>query len=211
MKRKERVSRGRLSSYREKTLHGQYVRGTEDVRDPRAWDWLKRGTLKKETEDLLAAAQDQALRTNYIRNMIDKQDVSPMCRLCGEREETVSHIVTECKKLAQKQYTNWRRDQVTKVVHWKLCQNYDLQCNGTWYDHSPAAVMENDQVKLLWDFRIQTDHPLDHSRPNIVVLAKGEQSVPNHRCGMSFSYPNCTKEQEKIDHYQDIKVEIQKM
>ena len=73
--------------------------GTEDVRDPRTWDWLKRGTLKKETECLLTAAQDQALRTNYIRNMIDKQDVSPMCRLCGEREESVSHIVTECKKL----------------------------------------------------------------------------------------------------------------
>ena len=36
-----------------------------------------------------------------------------MCRLCGEREETVSHIATECKKLAQKQYKNWRHYQVT--------------------------------------------------------------------------------------------------
>ena len=32
--------------------------------------------------------------------------------------------------------------------------------------------MENDQVKLLWDFRIQTDHRLDHNRPDIVVLEK---------------------------------------
>ena len=32
--------------------------------------------------------------------------------------------------------------------------------------------MENDQVKLLWDFRIQTGHRLDHIRPDIVVLEK---------------------------------------
>ena len=29
---------------------------------------------------------------------------------------------------------------------WKLCQNYNLQCSETWYDHSPEAVIENDQV-----------------------------------------------------------------
>ena len=33
--------------------------------------------------------------------------------------------------------------------------------------------MENDQVKLLWDFRIQTDHHLDHNRTDTVVLEKG--------------------------------------
>ena len=36
--------------------YGQCVRGTKEVRDPRTWDWLKRGTLKKETEALLTAA-----------------------------------------------------------------------------------------------------------------------------------------------------------
>ena len=44
--------------------------------------------------------------------------------------------------------------------------------NETWYDHSPDAVMKNNQVKLLWDFRIQTDHHLHHNRPEIVVLEK---------------------------------------
>ena len=50
------------------------------------------------------AAQDQALRTNSIRKRIDGEDISPLCRMCGEREEKIGLIVTQCKKLAQKEY-----------------------------------------------------------------------------------------------------------
>ena len=34
--------------------------------------------------------------------MIDKQDFSSMSRLCGEREETVSHITTEIQEISSK-------------------------------------------------------------------------------------------------------------
>ena len=71
---KERTRQERLNSYRRKALHGQFVRGTESIRDSESWNWLKRDTMKKETEGLLTAAQDQALRTNYIKNKIDKLD-----------------------------------------------------------------------------------------------------------------------------------------
>ena len=51
---------------------------------------------------------------------------------------------------------------------WKLCQNYNLQCSETWYDHSPEAVMENDQAKVTKGFQNSklTDHHLDHNRPD---------------------------------------------
>ena len=29
---------------------------------------------------------------------------SPLCRLCGEKGESVNHIVCECKKLVQREY-----------------------------------------------------------------------------------------------------------
>ena len=109
------------------------------------------------------------------------------CRLCGE-----------CKGLVQK---IWRYDQVDKVVHWKLCQNYYLHCNDTWYD----------QVKLLWDFRIQTDHHLDHNRPDIVVLEKENRACRIIDVAIPFDTRIAEKEREKIDHYQDLKVEIQEM
>ena len=34
--------------------------------DKNSWLWLRKGYLKKETEGLLLAAQDQALRTRWI-------------------------------------------------------------------------------------------------------------------------------------------------
>ena len=71
--------------------------------------------------------------------------------------------------------------------------------------------MENDQVKLLWDFRIQTDHHFDHNRPDIVVLEKASRVCQIIDVACPFDTRIVEKEREKIDHYQDLKVEIQKM
>ena len=47
-----------------------------------AWSIPEAGQLKRETESLICAAQKQTLRTNTLKNGIDYQDVSPLCRLC---------------------------------------------------------------------------------------------------------------------------------
>ena len=41
---------------------------------------------------MIMAAQDQGLRTNSIKRVIDKKNVSAKCRMCGEGDYT-SHIV----------------------------------------------------------------------------------------------------------------------
>ena len=55
-----------------KTLHGQFLRQTEDLADKVKWAWLTDGTLKRETESLIMAAQEQALRTNLVKAKIDQ-------------------------------------------------------------------------------------------------------------------------------------------
>ena len=40
----------RMSEWKEKPLHGQYLRETEDVKSTDTWLWLREGTLKKERE-----------------------------------------------------------------------------------------------------------------------------------------------------------------
>ena len=105
------------------------------------------------------AAQDQAIRTNWIRHNIDKEDISPSCRLCGERDETVSHVVSECKELAQNDYKKAIHDKVAAVLHWQMCQKYGFPTTAKSYEHfvdKEMAVLENEKVKLLWDFSIQT-------------------------------------------------------
>ena len=44
---------------------------------------------------MIMAAKDQALRANSIKRVIDKENVSAKCRMCGEGDETVSHNVLE--------------------------------------------------------------------------------------------------------------------
>lgn len=55
---------------------------------------MRKLDLKKATEGAIMAAQEQAIRTRPTRDCIDKENISPMCRLCGGRDETVAHLVS---------------------------------------------------------------------------------------------------------------------
>ena len=97
----------------EKPLHGQILRQTEQVKAKRLWDWSNKGDLKKEAEGLITATQDQALTTNVIKTSIEKQDVSPLCRLSGDKDATRNHLICECSKMDYPQ----RHNNVAKIIH----------------------------------------------------------------------------------------------
>ena len=68
------------------------------------------GKFKKETESILITAQNNAIRTNYIKIKIEHTQQDNKCRFCGDRDETNNHIRSECCKLVQKEYlTEWGR------------------------------------------------------------------------------------------------------
>ena len=62
----------RFEDWEEKVLHGQYLRQTKEVRSDQCWAWLQNGDLKRETESLIVAAQNQSIRTNLVKARIDK-------------------------------------------------------------------------------------------------------------------------------------------
>ena len=82
---------------------------------------------------MILAAQEQALRTNSVKHSIYKSSETPLCRLCGESTEIVWHIVSGCRKLAQREYRK-RHAKVALQAHWEQCRKYGLKCNDTWYD-----------------------------------------------------------------------------
>ena len=46
--------------------------------------------LKVQTEATISGAQEQALRTNYAKNKIDRTSENPLRRMCGERGKLCS-------------------------------------------------------------------------------------------------------------------------
>ena len=210
-KTKEAVEKTHSENLTEKKLHDQFNKATSEVRGENSWDWLKSGCLKKETESTVFAAQYQAISTNNHRKVILGEDVSPLCRVCGTSNETVSHILSECPALAQCEYKTWRHDLVAQAIHWKLCQKWGFEAGNTWYSHEPERVLENEDCKLLWDFPIQTDKILDHNKPDIVCVDKKAHETLLIDPACPFDHRILTKEKEKIDNYNRLEYEIKQL
>ena len=63
-----------------------------------------------------------------------------------------------------------RHDWVGKVIHREMYKKFRFDLANKWYRHNPAPVLENDAQKLLWDFDIQTDHPISARRPDLIII-----------------------------------------
>ena len=144
----ERKTTTRKPKWEGKQLYGCFKRLINYISHQKTWTCLRKGSLKRGTESLLIAAQDNAIRTNHIKARIDKTQQNSKCRLCGDRDETINHIISECSKLAQKEYKA-RHDWVGKVIHWEMCRKFQFNHTNKWYMHNPAPVLENDSHKLL--------------------------------------------------------------
>ena len=63
------------------------MRQTKEVRSDHCWAWLQNGDMKRETESLVVAAQNQGIRTNLVKAKIDKSQGDSLCRMCRKVDE----------------------------------------------------------------------------------------------------------------------------
>ena len=209
-KYKDRMKTSRNQEWHTKPMHGQFIRQTKELASSESWTWLQRGELKKETEGMIMAAQDQALRTRYIQRAIDKQNISAKCRKCNDKDETINHIASECPALAQNQYKK-RHDTVAKALHWSLCKKYRIPCSEKWYEHQPQGVVENENAKVLWDYGIRTDRVIRAHRPDLTLIDKTEKKVSLIDVAVPWDSRVEEKEKEKMEKYQDLRIEVQRL
>ena len=196
-------------------MHGQFLRETEGMQDQRKWQWLKAGEMKQENESLICAAQEEALRTNGIKNGLDHQDVSPLCRLCKEKFESVTHIVSSCFILAGNQHRK-RHGKLGKNVHWLLCKKLKIECEDKWFSYQPEPVLENEKWKILWVSAIQRNRiskeiEIEFRRPDIIVLDKEKRECKIIEIAVPGDQNIKVKEIKKITKYQDLRLQLWKL
>ena len=75
------------------------MRQTKEVRSDQCWTWLQNGDLKRVTESLIVAAQNQSIRTNPVKTKIDKSQGDSLCIVCRKIDESIDDIVSGCSKL----------------------------------------------------------------------------------------------------------------
>ena len=211
-KRKLKTKRitSRVNELAEKELHGQHARllkqpeNDEDASNR----WLKSATLKRATESMICAIQEQAITTKYIQRKIHRTTNEDQCRLCRKATETIHHITSGCVAMAPTKYLQ-RHDNVCKYVHDLLLNEFNFKdMPTTWYLHKPRAVEENENAKILWNFSVQTDHAMQHNKPDIIAIDKAK----NTAYIIDVAIPNdnniSRKRLDKIRAYTDLAVEV---
>lgn len=209
---KEAITAELRTEWLKKPLHGQFNRQTqkESINRRATYGWLKYGGMRGETESLLIAAQDQALRTHYYEKNILRLEVDGRCRLCKEAWETVDHIVSGCSVLAQHEYIQ-RHNRVCSFLHYEICKANDIPVPSKWYLHQPEAVTNGPSVTILYDQQVHTDRSITANRPDIIL----RNELGKTCLIIDVSVPQDSnvdkKEAEKCLKYRDLAIEIERM
>ena len=109
--------------------------------------------MKRETESLIVAAQNQSIRTNRLKAKIDKSHGDSLWTVCKKVHESKDYIVSGCSKLAQKE-SKRSNDKLGKIVYWKLARKCDFEAGDKWYENAPEIVLENEDYKISSNFSI---------------------------------------------------------
>ena len=200
--------------YKSMPLHGQLAKEQQQpyIDQKLSKIWLRDGKLKPSSEGTICAIQEQAITTNYIRKVYHKTVNTDTCRLCKQHPETIHHVVSGCPILADNAYTQ-RHDNIARLVHLRLAEGNGLiQPNKfQWYNYEPETVLENNDIKLLWNLQIHTDKRLKHNKPDLVLINKKMKSCKIIDIACPSDYNVIRKRTEKLQNYTDLAIEIRKL
>lgn len=78
-------------------------------------------------------------------------------------------------------------------------------------EETPTTVVENDQAKLLWDFKTQTDKLVVANQPDVVVLDFLDKKAVVTDIGMTWYCNIWQKEHEKLEKHQRLREGLKKL
>ena len=72
-----------------------------------------------------------------MKARIDKTQQISKFRLCGDRYETINHIITECSRHENEYKT--RHDWVGKVIYWGMSKEFKIDHTNKWYMYNQGS------------------------------------------------------------------------
>jgi len=186
-----------------KPLHGKFfsLLHSDAIDHKRSVRWLTQH-LHSESESTVLAIQDQVVATRVYENKIMKKRVpSILCRVCGQAEETILHLLSACPIQAGTTYV-YRHNLVARAVHYHLCVHFSLPFTAkSWFSHNPPPVCENSTTKLLWDFCLQSSSNHTSNRPDIVLFSYPHKKIYFLEISCPGDINVALKEEEKVRKY----------
>ena len=76
--------------------------------------------------------------------------------------------------------------------------------------HNPAAVLENDTQKFLWDIDIQTDNLISARKPDLIIINKKKRNCKIVDFTVPADHRIKLKESEKKNKYLDLARKLKK-
>ena len=103
------ASKEKKENCEEKQQYWHFKRQASKISHEKTWTYLRKESLKKGTKSIPRAAQNNSIRTKYVKANIDKTEQNSRCRLYDNRHETIDHIISVCSKISTKRVQDYTR------------------------------------------------------------------------------------------------------
>ena len=97
------IHKQRYSTCLQKPQHGVFFKLLDDptISKKGSLAWMDKAHMSPQSESYIMAAQELALFTRWHERHILKSSDSDLCRVCRNKLETMSHILSGCDTLAK--------------------------------------------------------------------------------------------------------------
>ena len=118
------------------------------------------------------AIQEQEITTRAVREAREKYPqknaaLSPVCRLCLQKEENIFHIVCSCTELFSSMYLPIRHNPIAKSIYHEILEV--IEPGRKRQNGEPPPVTKSGNYEIWWDKVILTSYKLKHNRPDILL------------------------------------------
>ena len=200
---------GRRKSRKETYLEKKMQSDIYEQLDERSHQWLKCNIDPRKVSAIINM-QEQMVETRAWKRNRGIAVESDKCRLCGKFVEGVMHLVSGCTYLAPREYLT-RHNNVLKVLMTAWCKEQELMVQDEpWYKvkWSQGTVIENDKVKMIWDFEYRMRKESTARRPDVTIEHKDRRLIQLIDMACPSEKNIKEKMNEKRHKYQQLAFEV---